>query len=69
MAQEEEGMLSLVVQDRIDEVARRRELRGGVALSLAAAAVALGLVNFTGSWLGLLPILAVPFFLRRMALR
>ena len=66
MAQEEEVVWSLRVRDRIDGVAQRRELKGRVALFLATAGVAMGLVSFSGSWLGLLAFLAAPYFLWKM---
>lgn len=67
LVQEEKAVRSLRDLDRTEVLARRGELKGRVALFVATFGVALGLVNFTGSWFGLLPLLAVPYFMAKMA--
>ena len=66
MIQKNEGVWSLRLQNRLDEVALRQELKGRVALFLTTAGVALGVVASIDSWVGLFSGAAAAFFLWKM---
>ena len=66
MIQKNEGVWSLRLQNRLDAVALRQELKGRVALFVTAAGVALGAAASIDSWAGLAPGAAAAFFLWKM---